>query len=288
MSNILNSIELGGVEHLLQDQRVDENMIGYELDDSGTGLTFTKGIGVGIIVSDLDYSEEEQLTGKRWIDGKPIYQKTIPATLPRVNTEGIIADISDLDIDKLISSDGYCYTVDTSRGFPQYALNGIWGTIYTHSNNTELRAYTSGTVAQNSPCIVTIFYTKKSDTPSSPVKPVFPSSGDSKHVYSEEEKIVGTWIDGKPIYERTVKLQAKQMAESGGTLYDVPTIASVVDNFIGCKFIRIAGSQTGSIANSQSMEVAPVKENNTQIRVYSKLNVSYANIGVFQYTKTTD
>ena len=25
----------------------------------------------------LNYSTEEQLTGKRWIDGKPIYQKTL-------------------------------------------------------------------------------------------------------------------------------------------------------------------------------------------------------------------
>ena len=30
-----------------------------------------------LIVSDLDYSTEEQLTGKRWTDGKPIYQKTM-------------------------------------------------------------------------------------------------------------------------------------------------------------------------------------------------------------------
>ena len=30
-----------------------------------------------LIVSDLDYSKDEQLTGKRWTDGKPIYQRTV-------------------------------------------------------------------------------------------------------------------------------------------------------------------------------------------------------------------
>ena len=47
---------------------------------SGTKVIIGNQVSSGgdtYVVSDLDYSTEEQLTGKRWTDGKPIYQKTM-------------------------------------------------------------------------------------------------------------------------------------------------------------------------------------------------------------------
>ena len=53
-----------------------------------------------LIVSDLNYSTEEQLTGKRWIDGKPIYQITITGTGNNrsENLYKIDNPINDLDV----------------------------------------------------------------------------------------------------------------------------------------------------------------------------------------------
>ena len=50
---------------------------------SGTKVIIGNQVSSGgstYVVSDLDYSTEKQLTGKRWTDGKPIYQKTMTGT----------------------------------------------------------------------------------------------------------------------------------------------------------------------------------------------------------------
>lgn len=48
----------------------------------------------------IDYSLNEQATGKKWINGKPIYQKTF-----NITPNGY-ADISALNLDTVVSSDG--------------------------------------------------------------------------------------------------------------------------------------------------------------------------------------
>ena len=54
----------------------------------------------------IDYSLEEQFTGKHWIDGKKIYQKTVNfGQLPAVNTYKYVShDVSNLE--QMISMTG--------------------------------------------------------------------------------------------------------------------------------------------------------------------------------------
>lgn len=106
----------------------------------------------------LNYSTDEQLTGKKWTDGKHIYQKTfyIPANG--------YADISDLNIDKVVSSDGVMEL--NNRAF--YHLNIYGDATYkafyeTDVNNGRLNTSVgSGWTATN--ITVTICYTKTTDT----------------------------------------------------------------------------------------------------------------------------
>ena len=46
------------------------------------------------------------------------------------------------------------------------------------------------------------------------------------NVYSTEEKIVGTWIDGKPIYRTTIKLSSDMSHES---LFPILNVDTMVD-----------------------------------------------------------
>ena len=55
-----------------------------------------------LIVSDLNYSTEEQLTGKRWIDGKPIYQKSFKVTGSFYGEMDNLIDITDIDNETII------------------------------------------------------------------------------------------------------------------------------------------------------------------------------------------
>ena len=71
------------------------------------------------VVSDLDYSTEEQLTGKRWTDGKPIYQKTV--VYEGAITSGTVV-FNDSSIDEIID-------VFAQKFFDTYVGNWI-STIY--------------------------------------------------------------------------------------------------------------------------------------------------------------
>lgn len=60
---------------------IDENgKYGYYKTNKDTVTPFGTGDGGDLIIFDQNYSEEEQLTGKIWTDGKPIYQKTMTGT----------------------------------------------------------------------------------------------------------------------------------------------------------------------------------------------------------------
>lgn len=49
-------------------------------------------------IGEIDYSTEEQWTGRRWIDGKKIYIKTIDfGALPNNTTKSVSHNISNLD-----------------------------------------------------------------------------------------------------------------------------------------------------------------------------------------------
>ncbi len=60
------------------------------------------------------YSETESLTGGTWIDGKPIYRKVIPFTVPGVlDAPAAVGIVHNLNIDKYLRAD---VTVDAPVG----------------------------------------------------------------------------------------------------------------------------------------------------------------------------
>ena len=66
---------------------------------------------------DNNYSTEEVLTGKFWIDGKPIYRKVIDiGAFPNAGTKTISTQISDVDIFTKI--DGTAYNSIMNRSIP--------------------------------------------------------------------------------------------------------------------------------------------------------------------------
>lgn len=106
------------------------------------------------------------------------------------------------------------------------------------------------------------------------------------HNYSTEEKVVGKWIDGKPIYEKT---------------FSSITITNNTDNFVsddfGNKTIRHLQIDFNGISNTLSSsngytDTLFVNDNNQLIYYFSRSGswwdgLNTANITV-QYTKTTD
>lgn len=88
-----------------------------KVDVSGLDLNLGGTCGV-------DYSLEEQFTGKRWIDGKKIYQKTVPFGDLKAG-EQLVVPHGITDLDQIVglegiqrSSDGVC------RPMPYIAITG--------------------------------------------------------------------------------------------------------------------------------------------------------------------
>lgn len=104
-------------------------------------------------------------------------------------------------------------------------------------------------------------------------------SGGSGHAYSTTEQVVGTWIDGKPVYERTftglgVTISANlQWYHSGVVIADIDTALS---GFI------IDGSK-----QSYPASFGLYSNNEIAVCAYGITPFSMSTL-VIQYTKTTD
>lgn len=236
-----------------------------------------------LIVSDLNYSTEEQLTGKRWIDGKPIYQKTYVINAPvrgswtvfdeRTTFDNLIDDSFRIidnnstseQIYRGMTSDGNSTRVSVSKngsagkGLSYYIGTGIW-------SNQAVTTLTA---------VIIVQYTKTTDTASLPVAP---PKVEAMHVYSTEEKVVGTWIDGRKIYERTWQIDNTTVPSNWDvTNADFENIAFVVE-----AILYDTDSET-----PRSVPVKTRKLSSTSIRFYTGDSWGSIDAYMIQYVKTT-
>lgn len=130
------------------------------IDDANASLQTTyssskieqliSGIGGG----GIDYSTTEQDTGLKWIDGKPIYQKTIVYTNTSVS-------LVDLNIDEIVDIKGVSYLTDGTV-FLLNTYAGIQYNINMDITNDILTITFNGWAF--SKANITILYTKTTDT----------------------------------------------------------------------------------------------------------------------------
>lgn len=126
-----------------------------------------------------DYSTEEKCIG-RYVDGRPIYKKTIIDKMPSVTTNGEegINTISIADIKDCVECAAFIQRSET-RQIPMYFYKNDNGKdcyqyIATDSNGVEI--HNSRTLYNDVPVILHIKYTKTTDAPNS-FKPEMITSG---------------------------------------------------------------------------------------------------------------
>lgn len=149
------------------------------------------------IYAPVVYSTEEREVGV-WTDGKPLYQKTYYFTSPSsINTNSTIVDISSLQIDSLVMENGNVLNVPVNWGLQQnYRVCAWW-----NAEKTELLMNVSTSDLVSKSGVITIQYTKTTDIAGSGH---YAALGVPAVHYSTEEHVVGTWIDGKTLYEKTI------------------------------------------------------------------------------------
>lgn len=110
--------------------------------------------------------------------------------------------------------------------------------------------------------------------------------GSAMHVYSTVEQVVGTWIDGRPIYEKTITYEGT--VQTGITIYQDDNIAEIIDIFNKYFYDTNFSSWNSETAGAY------------QTNIMSRGNVLYGDVAnaygsritkcrfTIQYTKTTD
>lgn len=220
------------------------------------------------------YSTDEKIVG-RWTDGKPVYQKTYHFSTRVVLASGVNENILQLPSEMVLIS-GIAH--DTDYSFVQ-------NQIQIGKNNGYLYIYNAKNVSVGL-CDITLQYTKTTDTPGTG-----PTPGNLIYLpalYSEEEREVGVWTDGKPLYEKTVNF---------GSLPNntTKTVSSGLSNISIQQIFGVAKSSNGftvtlphrEISGSGNIDIVYQADN--YIRIKTDYDYSgYTAYVTLQYTKTTD
>lgn len=243
------------------------------------------------------YSTSEKVVGC-WTDGRPVYQKTIAITTPTTTTGtatnadfSIGATVSTVvDFEGWFVKDGMYYKMfDGAPNIAQPAnymrLRVTNNAFSTSSDRNKIRITNTTADWANLSGYVTVKYTKTTDSANS-----F-NYGDPND-YSTTEKIVGSWIDGKPLYQKTINF---------GVLPN--TTSKSVNHGIGNFDILVSArgafwnssKNSGAIPFAWPASLAGSADNNvscsvttTQIIVSTGTNMSqYTNAYItLQYTKS--
>lgn len=251
-------------------------------------------------VSNFEYSEEERVVGC-WTDGKPMYERTVSITIdvPSQNTilyftgDYIADNIEYITIIRSFTNNSVSYG---SSGY----INSSNKRTQFYIDNGYIRACSDRTVDTGVWRIV-VQYTKSTDLPNSfkpsmlNIKSIVP-----QHNYSTEEKIVGTWIDGKPIYEKTINAGHIGLAHGQLIEHNIDNIGTVIHGNVIFKddadstmpFTAIS-ELNGFLTNSNSNHASLGFRVNTKYIMVMGGNTWAQNDGrtvyiILQYTKTTD
>ena len=236
------------------------------------------------------YSTEEKEVGL-WIDNKPLYQKSFYVdSLPSsAGTKTIATGLTNIDMCKITGgwSNGFgelnIVRCESSSAY-SYGM-GCWVAVVNGVPTINIEV---GRDRSSIDAWVTLQYTKTTDTPWSgkfvPQGYGYVSSGD---IYSFEERQVGVYTDGKPLYQKTVDLGTLTANNNKTVLYanvEISDVEAVV------YFDVMINNQVNSNYNRPD---SGTKEFYTQIvptgifiRAYdTAITSAYATL---KYTKTTD
>ena len=221
-------------------------------------------------VAPIIYSKNEREVGVH-IDGKPLYEKTL---LYEHITRGRVNNLAH-NINNIES------VVNVKWAFPSASNPGsviighettdynYWAQVF-EVTNTGIY-YRFGNSWGDCNLLITIQYTKTTDTPGSGK---WTTSGVPAVHYSTDEHVVGTWIDGSTVYEKTYEVTG--INADYNYVIDANFTQSAIKLLPGCSAVL---RTTGTYNTDFSLDV--LDDNSTGIRLFT--NVNGLNFNVTKY-----
>jgi len=264
-------------------------------------------------MSPVIYSTKEREIGV-WIDNKPLYQKTFEKSISVTSTSRTwytvitSSELRAIDADKIFieTSDSY---IEDSDGL--YEVNyssivgnagGLMGGVYDKTTDV-IQLCIAGVSAGTKTAKITIKYTKTTDSPKRTGYELLDIQENQIIVdatrYSTEEKIIGTWIDNKPLYQKTFLFNQQVITDNAWTNNILGTVGSgieIVDfeGTFGLENINPHFSDFSYYRGSSEYFTAFVPNNNgsnddiaVRPNMNAGVNVTLDKCTIW-YTKTTD
>lgn len=266
---------LNFVDFDLEDDDTNEKTVvqSHELTQEEFEEIFSSGLPGAVTGFDLSnttceaniHSLDERIIGQ-WIDGKPLYQKTIEfGALPNNAIKSVAHNISGMD--KIIDIKGLTIHPTNHYYIP---LNDVSTTsqsnqirVWADSTNVNIITGMNGT--NYSQTYITLRYTKTTDS-----------------AVANGEKIVGQWIDGKPIFEKVVTF-ATEKQTTAGTVLTIASSETGLANIDTTVYIQALNYASGVVG-----QVIPARYNLTpsgelKVNTYENAYIKYL---VLRYTKS--
>lgn len=204
------------------------------------------------------FSTDERMIGQ-WIDGKPLYQKNLTKTIS--STSGSWTDLETMSGVNIVEFSGYA--TDGSQNYPAPYNSGSNVYLGFRYESGKIQYITStSSWMNNNTLYLTIKYTKTTDSA---------ISIGSDTDYSTTEKIVGTWIDGRPIWQKTIQdIIPAFNADKTVSLTDLD-----IDLYLGQKSV-VAAADTTPVLDSYIAEPGTMSGYIARVQVFmSSVNVLY-------------
>lgn len=189
---------------------------GTNISFSGTGnTTINASMPVMGTFSKGDlYDTSEKIIGK-WTDGRPLYQRTYSGTIPSSDgTQSLFSLPSSYC--RVMYAEGCAFWDGTNYiSIPFSTESGSKADhagLYTYNNTMYIDMTDTNSYFRGKSYYVTIRYIKTSDSTNS-------YNYASENEYSTSEKIIGTWVDGKTLYQRSYTGNAPTTANTSVNLF---------------------------------------------------------------------
>ena len=246
----------------LPDSKYSDGII-YCIKDSGSANDS--------FFSPIIYSLAEREVGV-WTDGKPLYEKTFDFTLVNNTSAGEANYPHNIqNVDKI-----FVATVSSGCNSPRPTAGSMYE-IGVFCGQTVIRVET-GKDRHTERIVVTLRYTKTTDNPGTGK---WATNGVPAHHYSTDEQVIGTWIDGSTLYEKTITGLSKSVAPRVWTnLSFVELGVSNIEMLVDCK----AYTSTGLYFTLGEFCAYPAS---TVIQIQSVLDTRTLDTLIIQYTKSS-
>ena len=261
-SNNIAQVKTHKEVSLAEYEDANDNII-YFVDDDDDEL--------GIYYSPIIYSTEEREVGT-WTDGKPLYQRTwvfsTAVTISSNSWQATNIAVADTKIEFITK----CKANNTDGQI----MNYISATT-DNATQTYVMLFNSRTNASMDVKYLTLEYTKSTDTPGSAK---YNALGVPMVHYSTDEQVIGTWIDGKPIYRKIYDWTASPFLVTE-SWQNTDIDSTNIDRIIGA----VGMHPDGTLYNDTCAD--PTKSSHTRVGIKA-WSSGYNAYLILEYTKTTD